>query len=55
MNKNKLFMVAGAIAIILFIIWFYFRELSLPERAYQESAFLLKSYILSAKGKGYDI
>lgn len=37
MNKNKIFMITGAIAIILFIIWFYFKQLSLPERVYQES------------------
>lgn len=30
-------MIIGAIAIILFILWFYFRQLSLPERVYQES------------------
>ncbi|MBB6444400.1 hypothetical protein [Bacillus benzoevorans] len=38
MNKNKIFMVIGAIAIILFIVWFYFKQLSLPERVLQESA-----------------
>lgn len=37
MNKSKIFMVAGATAIILFIIWFYFKELSLPERVLQEN------------------
>jgi hypothetical protein len=60
-NKSKLFMVVGAIAIILFIIWFYFGELSLPERVLQESTITeqventRKSSFMEVRGHIFDV
>lgn len=37
MNRKKIFMIAGAAAIILFIGWFYIKQLALPDPVSEEN------------------